>query len=318
MKVNHMMRIILTLLCLLVITAPITPAAAQTQSIAVVVNDDAISTSDVNDRLRLIMASAGFPNTEEIKQRLLPQIISSLVEEQLMIQEAQKEKIDLAPEEIEAGLAQLAAQNKMEPAQFKETMRKSGINTATLERQIRSQLSWNKVVQKVFRPQVVISETDVDAFLDRILVNAGKEEFLVSEILLPVPDPSKETQVQKFGQNLVQQVRAQKASFFKLAQQFSKAPGAAQGGDLGWVQGDQLDETIFKTLQAMEKNRVSEPVRSTSGYHILLLREKRIISEETAPPREQVRAILGSQRLDRMQSRLMLDLKSSAFIENRV
>jgi peptidyl-prolyl cis-trans isomerase SurA len=113
-------------------------------------------------------------------------------------------------------------------------------------------------------------------------------------------------------------IRGGKASFMKVAQQFSKAAGAASGGDLGWIQQGQLPDELDSVLPRMQEGGVSKPIRSLSGFHIMLVRKKRVISEETIPARDAVRQAIGLERLDRLQRQYFLDLKSSALIENRL
>ncbi|MAH04385.1 MAG: hypothetical protein CL561_02370 [Alphaproteobacteria bacterium] len=57
--------------------------AAQSSRIAAVVNDEAISFNELNARLKLVMESAGMPDTEDMRQRLSAQIISVLVDESI-------------------------------------------------------------------------------------------------------------------------------------------------------------------------------------------------------------------------------------------
>ena len=103
-----------------------------------------------------------------------------------------------------------------------------------------------------------------------------------------------------------------------MARQFSKAPGAPQGGNLGWIKSGQLPPDLDQVLITLDKGQISPPIRTQAGYHLLFVQAKRTITEEAIPQREQVRSILGTQRLERMQARHLLDLKSAAFIENRV
>lgn len=309
-----MFRTLLACLCLIAVAVP----TVAMESIAVVVNDDAISMSDVNDRLRLIMISSGFPDKDEVKQRLLPQIITSLIDEQLMIQEARKEEIAVTQEQVEGGLGQLAAQNKTTPEAFKKMLSQGKINPATLERQIKAQIGWSLVVQKKFRSQVNINDNDIDAFIDRIKVDAGKQEFLTSEIMIPIDKPEQEKEAKKLADNIVKTVNAKQAPFGRMAQQFSKAPGAQQGGTLGWIQEGQLPPELDAVLITLGQGQVSQPLRTSSGYHLLFVQAKRTITEESIPERDQVRSIIGSQRLERMQARHLMNLKSAAFIENRV
>ena len=60
-------------------------ALAGSERIAAVVNEDAITITDVNDRLRLVIASAGLPNSNEIREKLKPQVMGALIEESLIV-----------------------------------------------------------------------------------------------------------------------------------------------------------------------------------------------------------------------------------------
>ncbi|MCB1562529.1 MAG: peptidylprolyl isomerase [Alphaproteobacteria bacterium] len=305
--------------CLAVFAAGSLPHTAQARSegIAVVVNEDAITDSDLNDRLKLVIVSSGLPDNQDTRLKLVPQVVASLIDEQIMLQEARRLDISVSQEEINQGFATIAAQNNVEPAKFKSMLQNSGINTATMENQIESQISWSKVIQQKLRPQLIISEKDVDDVIERLHRDKGKSEFLLAEIFLPVDDPKEEGDARQLADRLAGQIKSGKAPFFRVAQQFSKAAGAARGGDMGWIQQGQLPDELDATLQTLSKNEVSAPVRSLSGYHILYVRDKRLISEDTIPPREEIFNDLGIKRLERMQRRYMMDLKSQAFIENR-
>lgn len=311
------MRIFLVLIMFsLALLLPLV-SQAQSEGIAAVVNADAISESDMNDRLNMVLVTSGLPNNAEVRSKLAPQVIGSLIEEQIKLQEARALEIEVPSEEIEQGFATIAQQNNIPPDKFKDVLKQSGINIDTMRRQIESQIAWSKVVQKKLRPQVIVSDNDIDAVLDRLSSNKGLTEYLLAEIFLPVDDPQAENDTRQLAQKLSSEIK-KGAPFFKLAQQFSKAAGAAQGGDMGWIQQAQLPEELAQSAQQLEKDAASDPIRSLSGYHILYLRDKRQISDETMPGRDQVMTQIGLERLERLQRRYLLDLKSAAFIENRV
>ncbi|MCB9982963.1 MAG: peptidylprolyl isomerase [Rhodospirillales bacterium] len=292
--------------------------AARSESIVAVVNEDAITLSDMNDRMGLIVASSGLPNTQDVRDKLTPQIMGSLVDELIRMQEARRLDLSVSPEEIDQGFATIAQQNNMSAEDFRTMIARGGLNIRTMEDQIRAQIAWGKVVQSKLRPQVVVTESDIDAHLERITANTGKPEYLVSEIFLPVDAAQDEAQVRQLALKLMQEIRSGQAPFFKVAQQFSKSAGAPQGGDMGWVTQGQLQPELDEVLTRLEKGQVSDPVRSAAGYHILNVREQRTIAPENMPSREQVMSFLGNQRLERLQRRYLMDLKSTAFIENRL
>ena len=314
------MRYIVIYLFGFVFLAPVfyNTVQAASETIFAVVNEDAITQSDVEDRMKLIMISSRMPNTQEMRDQLRPQILNTLIEEQLKFQEAARLEQVVTQEEIDSGFAQIAQQNNAPPEQFKEMIMRSGININTMYRQIESQSAWGKVVQTYIRPQISISDADVQDAMQRLKENIGETEYLLAEIFLPLEDPKEASELNLLANKLSQDLREQRVPFFKVAQQFSKSAGASSGGDLGWIQQSQLEEEISEVLAKMQPNEISTPVRTRTGYHILLLREKRTLSEDTMPSEAGMMNDIGTERLERMQRRHLQDLKAGAFIEQRV
>lgn len=312
------------LLALLTVAAPVFAATAhaakpqQIAGIAAVVNDEAISMSDVHERMKLVMASSGLPNNEDIRNKILPQIVEGLIEEQLKMQETARSKLSVSDEEIEEGFATIAKQNNYTVEQFREILKKAGISDRTLTRQIKAQLGWNKVVKEILRRQVDVNDRDVNTRVERIKAKIGQTEYLAAEIYLPVNDPKQAPEVQKFAQQMAQELQAKKAPFGAVAVQFSKAAGADKGGSLGWVQQGQLPPELDKVLTTLEVGGVSNPIRTNDGVHLLNLQKKRTITEDSIPPRDEMINMIGFERLDRVQQRTLLDLKSAAFIDRRI
>ncbi len=147
------------------------PAAAVEMGISLVVNDRMISDLQVKERMKLIMSSSGIPDQAETRQKLLPQIENMLIEEALKLDVAQKEKIEVTPQEIQEGVSRIAQQNNFSAEQFQNILQSQGIPKSTLENQIRSEIAWGKYVQKELRPQINISDYDVDAELARLKDN---------------------------------------------------------------------------------------------------------------------------------------------------
>ncbi|MFN3826399.1 MAG: peptidylprolyl isomerase [Micavibrio sp.] len=299
-------------------TQPTTAQAARSETIAAVVNDDAITASDVKERLDLLMISSGIPPSEEIRKRLMPQVINMLVDESLMIQEATRAGIKITPQDIEAGFATIAQQNGMPLDQFKAMMKRQGVPVRAVENQIRAQMAWGKVVQQKIRPTITVNDLEVDNMLERLRANIGTSEYLVGEIFLPIDNPSQEVDVKQLAMRLTREMLQAKAPFQRVATQFSQSASAKRGGDLGWVQEGQLSPEIEEVLLRMNEGDLSEPIRTLSGYYIITLRKKRTIADDNIPSSEEILQRMGTDRLERAQRRHLLDLKSEAFIERRI
>jgi peptidyl-prolyl cis-trans isomerase SurA len=243
-------------------------------AIAAVVNEDIITVFDVQSRLGLFLASAGLDNTPEVQQRLLPQVIDALVEDRIKLQEARRLKISITEDEIRQSLDNIEQRNGMQPGQFRTMLQERRVDMGTLYAQLEAELAWVKVVRQSLEKDVNVQEQEVKNVIARMKANQGKPEHLVAEIYLPVSATMPEQNARQIADRLVQQARGG-APFQALAQQFSQSPTAAVGGDLGWVVQGDLEPEIESVLARMEAKEISEPIRTTSGYHILNLRERR-------------------------------------------
>ncbi len=253
------------------------PVLSQDEGIAAVVNDNIVSTADVRARLALAMLTSNLPNTAEVRQHLLPQVLHSLIDEQLQIQEGKRLDISVNEEEIQTAMNRLAQDNKIPGGDMAAFLTSRGVPPSTMTAQARAALTWNKVVARTLRPRVDIGDDEIDAVVERMRANAGKQEYLVSEIYLAVDTPADDDRVRKFAENLVQQIRGG-ASFGAVARQFSQGSGSSNGGDIGWIQVGQLAPELDKTLQSLNAGEIAEPVHAANGYHILGVREKRTLA----------------------------------------
>ncbi len=291
--------------------------AATSFGIAATVNKDAISEADVNNRMSLILASSGIQNTKENREKVKPQALSLLIEEQLKIQEAKKNELSVTREEIDEAFGQMASQNKMTAEEFAKVMTKSGIPQSTLMRQIEAQIAWRKVVTTILRPRVDVTENDISEKMNKLKENIGTTEYQVSEIFLPVPNSKEDKKIKELATKLIQEIKAGRAPFAVVAAQFSKSSSAVQGGSLGWVQAGELPKEQDIVVKSLSKGQISSPLKGLSGYHILTLNESRQISVETLPKEEDVLNAIGLQRLDRLQKRYLSDIRSASFIDRR-
>lgn len=245
--------------------------------IAAIINDGVITTTDIDARLRLAMLAAGLPQTTEVAQRLFPQILRSLIDEQLQLQEAKRLEISVNKDEIDKSLERIAQENHIPGGDMRLFVISQGDSPESLEQQVKASLAWNKVIQRELRPRVAVSDDEVDTVVNRIRANAGKQEFLVSEIFLTVDNPKDDEQVKQAADNLVTQLKGG-ANFGAVARQFSQSSTAGSNGDAGWIQEGQLPPELNKVLITMQPNTISPPIRATSGYYVLGLREKRTIT----------------------------------------
>jgi peptidyl-prolyl cis-trans isomerase SurA len=268
-------RLATALFALLLLTGnPHTLLAQQAMRIVAVVNDEMISGYDLDQRIRLLTGGGNMPSSSEQRSRLTAQVLRSMVDERLELQEAKRLNISVEPKEIDDALARIEKQNGVPPGQLAERLKSEGMNIDTLETQIKAALAWTKVVRRRGARFATVSDDEVDEAMARIKENANKPSQLISQIFLPVDSPQEETQVLANAQRLLDELR-QGASFPALAQQFSQDASARAGGDMGWLQVGQLPEEVERVVAQMPVGAVSMPIRSADGYHIVAVRDRR-------------------------------------------
>lgn len=260
------------------------PAAAQAQEnrVAAVVNSDAITLRDLQSRRRLFQITSRLPDTPEVRERLTPQILRLLIDERLRLQEMRRRRIVVLDEDIAGALRRIEQQNGLPEGALLRQLRASGVDPRTLVDQLRVQIGWTRLVRARVGDQSAVSDDEAEEALARLRTQVGQPEYLVSEIFLPIDNPDRAGEVQRFAAGLIDQLR-RGAPFPVLASQFSQGASADQGGDLGWVQAGQVDEEIEKILSQMPPGAISNPIRTAGGMSIVALRAKRAIgrSEET-------------------------------------
>jgi peptidyl-prolyl cis-trans isomerase SurA len=286
-------------------------------AIAATVNKSAISESDVTDRLKLFFASSGMPESNVEKNVARTQALNILIEEELKIQEAEKQNLSVTKEEVDAGFANLAQQNKMTADQFSIVLQQQGVPVSTLRHQVKAQLAWVKVVTQVLRPKIDVSENDINAKMALMKDKIGSTEYQAFDIFLPVENEAEEVQIKSLAQKIVAELKAGRAPFEMAAAQFSKSESAPRGGSLGWVKEGELPKELDLAVRSLNKGQISSPIRGLGGFYIVTVKDTRKTSDKTLPSEDEVLNNIGLQRLERLASRYLSDIKSAAFIDRR-
>jgi peptidyl-prolyl cis-trans isomerase SurA len=252
------------------------PAFAQNaQGIVAVVNDEVISGYDLDTRIRFTILSAQLPNRPEVYERLHSQVINNLIDDSLRIQEANRLNVQVTQQEIDSAKRTIEERNKMPSGSIDNFLTQNGVDRLTLLRQIKAEIGWIKIINTRIRPRIQIGDDEVREAMTRIAANKGKPEHLLSEIFLPLDPQTPESETKALADRLLAQL-SDGANFGQLANTFSQSATAAKGGHLGWLRNDQLDDAIAPVVQRMEPGQVSLPIRALDGYHMVLLRDRRV------------------------------------------
>jgi peptidyl-prolyl cis-trans isomerase SurA len=259
------------------------PAAPlpDTSRIAAVVNGDVISEADIANRARLFAISTGLPMSQEVIDRLKPQILRQLIDERLRVQEAQRRKIVIQDAQIAAAIKDIESRNNMPAGALRAKLASDGVSNRTLIDQIRAQLAWTQMLREIVGEKMNISEAEVAEQQRLAAAQVGQTEYRLGEIFIPVDDSTNGADAQRFAETVISELHSG-APFAMVAAQFSQTQTALEGGELGWEQTNQLDPAIARLVPQMPVGAVSNPVRVPGGLSIVNLQAKREIGHDMA------------------------------------
>jgi peptidyl-prolyl cis-trans isomerase SurA len=283
-------------------------AIAKSAGVAAVVNDEVVSTFDVAQRSALILASSGIQPTDDAMKQVRGQALRALVDEHLQTQEAREKKIKLETKDVDTAIERIAQSNNLTVAQFTSQLNNAGTSMAALRTQIGSEILWRRLVNGRYGSRVRISNVEVQDTLARIQANASRPQYNMAEILLAADTDQEFKDAETAAGRLLQELRGGRVSFTAIARQFSAAPTAAAGGDLGWMSEGELRPELALAAKALKPGQVSQPIRTAQGILIVALREaKDGIDPRTAMhvKLQQITAPASSRAaLDRARSRV--------------
>lgn len=262
--------------------------AATDIGVAAIVNNELITSSDVSGRYHMAVKGANLnPNAAEAKE-IRKQALEALIDEQIRLQAAKRENVLPEEKEVDEAFARLASQNNLPPEQFKKVLNQTTGVYESLRRQLKTQLAWNNVILKRIRPQVSISENDVDAYLQQRAKNTAKVEYQIAEIFMRNNDSNKQ-----LAQKLLQDLRSGKQRFSVIARQFSQGLEASKGGLLGWIEEKRLEPVLDQAIAKTPVGSLTDVITSQRGLHIVLVLDKRdILSSDQASKRLHLKQIL--------------------------
>lgn len=272
-----------TLLFSAAITAVSSAKSQSVQRIAAIVNDELITAYDLESRIRLVIFSTRLSNTVDTRRRIQSQVLRTLIDERLQMQEAKRRNISVSRRDLQRAKETIEKQNRLPKGGLERVLRQSGIPLEAMDEQLRVGIAWSKLIGRRLRPRITIGEDEIDETLERIRSRQGQTEYRLSEILLTVDSPDQEANIRRTAERIADQV-AKGARFNAIARQFSQSPTAAVGGDLGWQHESELSKTVREAVAQMGKGSMTSPIKTVAGYRILLLRDIRKVAQSEEKP----------------------------------
>ena len=259
-----------------VLAAPQEPIEAD--HIVAIVGDEVITYYELRTRLgdalkQLQKQGTPLPAQDILEKQMLERVIMDRVQ----LQYARETGMRIDDSQLDQAIGRIAANNKMTPQQFRQTLEKDGIEYAKFREDIRGEMTTVRLREREVDSKIVISDGEIDNYLANQKATGGGEEYQLAHILLRAPESASPEQLQKLrvrGEQALKRAQAGE-NFAELSAAFSDAPDALKGGDLGWRPLDRLPSLYAEAAARLQPGQVSELLRSSAGFHVIKLVAKR-------------------------------------------
>jgi len=261
--------------------APSSPPPATPQrldGIAAVVNNDVVLQSDVEEQLYLFLSRAQSEVDSSMVDTLRVQILNQLIDEKLIVGEAQRLGISIPDAELGRQAQEAMKETKARfetPAAFQQQLRKENMTEEKLLEKFREEARRQALVSRMVSKQSTrrqLSQVEAETYF-----KANKDKFpkapaevRLSVIQIPAaPDSAAEAQAKARAESLRKRIVGGE-KFAKVAAEASDDETSGRsGGDLGYLVRGSMDPAFEKAVFSRKLNTVGELVRTVYGWHVI-------------------------------------------------
>lgn len=248
-------------------------------SIVAIVNDGVITQSQMNEKIsevKLQIRQNGSPIPDD--KLLSRQVLEQMILERIQIQMAEQQGIRVDDLSLNKALQNIASRNKITLDNLRRQLEREGMSFENYREQIRHSLMIQQLQQRTVMSKVNVSDEEIELLLEQQQESAGSQDrYHLAHILITTPEAASPEDISKAYDKTETAIAHLKDgdSFHDVALRFSAGSQAINGGDLGWRDAAQLPSLFLEALKTMDKGDISPPLRSTSGFHIIKLLDKK-------------------------------------------
>jgi len=286
------------LLILLAVLAPLSVQAERKllDQVVAIVDEDVILHTELEARIstitsRLSAQGTALPPRQVLEERVLDQLIT----ESIQMQMADRAGMRISDNELNETMANIAERNGMSLAQFENQLAAEGVTYNQAREQIRREMLTSRVQQRQVGNRVRVTDREVENYLESLEARGGNNaQYRLAYIFVSVDDPSDDAEVDA-AREKAQRLRNEIASgrdFREVAVAESDASNALEGGDMGWRAEGQLPSLVAPVVPELPVGEPSEVLENNSGFHLVMVMDKRGGEQQQMIQQHRVRHIL--------------------------
>lgn len=296
---------------MLLVSVFISGTACSDKKIAATVNGEPIYTEEVDKQLEQLgqdhESLEGQQGEEYIKQ-VEKQILDDLIEQKLVLQEAEKEKIKVSDKEIDDWIKQ-AKQQFASEQEFESKLKELNLTVEELKKSRREQLLRQKMIEKITK-DIKVTDKEVEEYYKK-----NKEE-------IKEPEKAKIKWIilseEKKAKEILKELE-EGADFAEVAKKESIDTATKEsGGALGLRGGNELPPEVAEEAFKIELNKLSGAIKMQQGFAIFMVEEKQAEKQKTFDEaKEEIKNKILSEKQSKAYQDWIEKVKKKAKIDTK-
>ena len=254
-------------------------SAVELDRIITVINDDVVMKSELDEKVRTVKGQLKEQGTALPPSSILEkQVLDRLILTKLQIQMAENTGIRVDDESLNRTISNIAAENKLSLAQFREILESDGYSYEKFREDIRHEILTSRLRQRQVDNRITVTDREIRNFMDNQEHQGEVEtEYSLAHILISTPEGTSASEregAKKVAEKVVKDLK-NGGDFAQLAATYSDSDDALDGGKLGWRKAGQVPTLFAESVADMQKGDNSDLIRSSSGFHLIKLLDVR-------------------------------------------
>lgn len=241
-----------------------------------VIGNKAITKSDIVDEIKIILILNNMSYSVDKRDALQDMAVKAVIKRTVKeIEISNYDFIEYNKNDLYSELNRLALRINMDLDTLKNVCASNELDFSIIEKQVITELLWNSLVFYLYKNRISVNVNEIE---DQLKLSHDKkefQEFLISEIVAkPVQKEKLELKIKEIKN------RIENEGFKSIAMELSISQSASKGGDLGWVNENEISSKLRKIIQNTPEGSVSEAIILKEGILFFKVRKKRKVQKE--------------------------------------
>jgi peptidyl-prolyl cis-trans isomerase SurA len=297
--------------------------AAGVDRIVAVVNNEAITLSELNGAFEPYQAKLDASYKGAEREQALTEvrltILGRMIDEVLIAQQARKAGIVVRDEDVNSAIGDIMKRRNISPDELEKALDREGTTLEGYKKGMKDQLVRIRLVNREIKSKVAVSDEEIGEYYRKHREEyEGKEAVRIRQILLPLPkeaDPAVKEKLEVDAGALHKRL-LDGEPFDAISATYSQGSAANAGGDIGYIEKGMMLPEVEAVAFILPLNQISAVIESPVGFHIIRVIDRRgagIKSIESV--REEIREKLDREKVEKKFEEWLIALRLKSHIE---